>query len=54
MRLLTICWIAGWVIAGVYLAKKKGRSKARAAIEALLFGPVVLLILTFAKQVKKR
>lgn len=54
MRLLPIFWMAGWVIAGVYLANKKGSSKAHAAIEALLFGPVVLLILNFAKQVKKK
>ncbi len=53
MRLLAICWTAGWIIAGIYIADKKGRSKARAAIDALLFGPFVLL-LTFAKQAKKK
>jgi hypothetical protein len=53
MRLLAICWMAGWVVAGVYIANKKGRSRVRAALEGLLFGPVVLLLLTFAKQVKK-
>jgi hypothetical protein len=54
MRLLAIGWMAGWVIAGVYLADKKGRSKVRAALEGLLFGPVVLLLLSFAKQAKKK
>jgi hypothetical protein len=53
MRLLAICWTAGWIIAGIYIADKKGRSKVRAAIDALLFGPFVLL-LTFAKQAKKK
>jgi len=53
MKLLAICWMAGWVIAGVYLADKKGHSKVRAALEGLLFGPVVLLLLSFAKQSKK-
>jgi hypothetical protein len=46
--------MAGWVIAGIYIAGKKGRSRARAAIEALLFGPFVLLLLSFAKQTKKK
>jgi len=54
MRLLAICWMAGWVIAGIYMAGKNGRSKTRAAIEALLFGPFVLLLLSFAKQIKKK
>jgi hypothetical protein len=54
MRLLAICWMAGWVISGIYIASKKGHSKARAAIEALLFGPFVLLLLGFAKQTKKK
>ena len=54
MRLLMICWTAGWVIAGIYTANKNGRSMARAAIEALLFGPFVLLLLGFAKQTKKK
>jgi hypothetical protein len=53
MRVLAICWMVGWVIAGIYIAGKEGRSKARAAIEALLFGPFVLL-LSFAKQTKKK
>jgi len=53
MRLLAICWMAGWVIAGIYVADKKGRSKARAVIDALLFGPFVLLLI-FAKQAKKK
>jgi hypothetical protein len=54
MKLFAICWMAGWVIAGIYIAGKKGRSKVRAAIQALLFGPFVLLLLTFAKQIKKK
>jgi hypothetical protein len=54
MRLLAICWTAGWVIAGIYIAAKSGRSKARAAVEALLLGPFVLLLLSFAKQAKKK
>ena len=54
MRLLAICWMAGWVIAGIYIAAKKGRSKTRAAIEALLLGPFILLLLSFAKQAKKK
>jgi hypothetical protein len=53
LRLLAICWTAGWVIAGIYTAGKKGRSKARAAIDALLFGPLFFL-LSFAKQTKKK
>jgi hypothetical protein len=54
MRLLAICWTAGWVIAGIYMAAKNGRSKARAAMEALLLGPFILLLLGFAKQAKKK
>ena len=54
MRLLAICWTAGWVVAGVYVAARKGRPLARAAIEALIFGPFVLLLLSFAKQSKKK
>jgi hypothetical protein len=54
MRLLAICWMAGWIIAGIFIAGKKGTSRGRAAIEALLFGPFVLLILSFAKQTKKK
>ena len=53
MRVLAIGWMAGWVVAGVYMAGKKGRSKVRAAVEALLLGPFVLLLLSFAKQAKK-
>ena len=54
MRVLAIGWMAGWVVAGVYMAGKKGRSKVRAAAEALLLGPFVLLLLSFAKQAKKK
>ena len=54
MRLLAICWMAGWVVAGIFIAGRKGRSKSRAAIEALLFGPFVLLLLSFARQLKKK
>jgi hypothetical protein len=54
MRLLAICWTAGWVVAGIYIAARKGRSMARAAVEALLLGPFVLLLLSFAKQAKKK
>jgi hypothetical protein len=54
MRLLALCWMAGWVMAGIYMASKNGRSKARAAIEALLLGPFVLLLLSFAKQAKRK
>ena len=53
MRLLAILWTAGWVIAGIYMASKEGRSKTRAAVEALLLGPFVLLLLNFARQAKK-
>jgi hypothetical protein len=54
MRLLAICWTAGWVVAGVYMAARKGRPLARAAIEALILGPFVLFLLSFAKQTKKK
>ena len=54
MRLLAICWTAGWVVAGVYVAARKGRPLARAALEALILGPFVLLLLSFAKQAKKK
>ena len=54
MTLLAICWTVGWVIAGVYVANKKGNSKVRAALEALLLGPFVLLLLGFAKQARKK
>jgi hypothetical protein len=54
MTLLAVCWMAGWVIAGILIARKKGRSRARAAIEALLLGPFILLLLGFAKQTKKK
>jgi len=54
MRLLAICWMAGWVVAGIYMASKDGRSKTRAAVEALLLGPFVLLLFSFAKQAKKK
>jgi len=54
MRLLAIGWMAGWVVAGIYMAGKNGHSKARAAIEALLLGPFILLLLGFAKQAKKK
>jgi hypothetical protein len=53
MRVFAICWMVVWVIVGIYIANKKGRSKARGAIDALLFGPFVLL-LSFAKQTKKK
>ena len=53
MSLCAICWMAGWVIAGIYIAQRKGRSKTRGALEALLFGPLVLL-LSFAKHTKKK
>ena len=53
MSLFAICWMAGWVIAGIYIAHRKGRSKTRGAIDALLFGPFVLL-LSFARQTKKK
>ncbi len=54
MRLLAICWTAGWVVAGIYMAAKNGRSMARGAVEALLLGPFVLLLLNFAKQARKK
>jgi len=54
MRLLAICWTAGWVVAGIYIAARKGRSMARAAVEALVLGPFVLLLLSFAKPTKKK
>jgi hypothetical protein len=53
MTLLSICWTAVWVIAGIYIAAKNGRSKVRGAIDALLFGPFVLF-LVFAKQTKEK
>ncbi len=53
MRLLAICWTAGWVVAAIYMAARKGRSMPRAALEALLLRPFVLLIFNFAKQAKK-
>jgi hypothetical protein len=46
--------MAGWLIAGIHIARKKGHSRARAAIEALLLGPFVLLLLGVAKQTKKK
>jgi len=54
MRVLAICWTAGWVIAGILMGARKGRPLARAAIEALILGPFVLLLLSFAKQAKKK
>ncbi len=54
MRLLAICWTAGWVVAAIYMAARKGRSMPRAALEALLLGPFVLFIFNFAKQAKKK
>ena len=53
MRLLAICWTAGWVVAAIYIAARKGRSMPRAALEALLLGPFVLFLFNFAKQAKK-
>ena len=54
MKLLAVCWTAGWVVAAIVIAARKGRSMARAALEALILGPFVLLLLNFAKQVKKK
>jgi hypothetical protein len=53
MTLLSICWTAVWVIAGIFIAAKNGRSMTRGAIDALLFGPFVL-VLAFGKQGKKK
>lgn len=53
MRLLPICWTVGWVIAAICIAAKKRRSKSRAAVDALLFGPFVLL-LNLARETKKK
>ena len=54
MRLLALCWTAGWVVAAIYMAVRKGRSVARAALEALILGPFVLFLFSFAKQAKKK
>ena len=54
MKLLAIGWTAGWVVAAIFIAARKGRSPARAALEALLLGPFVLLLLSFAKPAKKK
>jgi len=54
MKLLAVGWTAGWVLAGIYIAARKGRSLPRAAIEALILGPFVLLLLGFAKPSKKK
>ena len=54
MKLLAICWTAGWVVAATIIAARKGRSIARAALEALVLGPFVLLLLNLAKQAKKK
>ncbi|MGD0127797.1 MAG: hypothetical protein ABSF46_20730 [Terriglobia bacterium] len=54
MKLLAICWTAGWVVAAILIAARKGRSMARAALEALILGPFVLLLLNLAKQAKKK
>jgi hypothetical protein len=54
MRLLAICWTVGWVLAAIFIAARKGRSMARAALEALILGPFVLFLFNFAKQAKKK
>lgn len=54
MRLLAICWTAGWVVAAICMAARKGRSMPRAALEALLLGPFVLFLFNFSKQAKKK
>jgi hypothetical protein len=54
MKLLAVCWTAGWVVAATFIAARKGRSMARAALEGLILGPFVLLLLNFAKQAKKK
>ena len=54
MKLLPIFWTVGWVVAATYIAARKGRSMARAALEALILGPFVLLLLNFARQAKKK
>ena len=53
MKLLPICWMVGWLIAWTCIAAKKGQPLARAAIEALLLGPFVLL-LNYARQARKK
>jgi hypothetical protein len=50
MKLLVIGWTAGWVIAGMYVAVKQGRSLTRAAFESLLFGPFVLLLILLRRK----
>jgi len=54
MSLLAICLTVGWVITAVYIAARQGRSKARAATEALLLGPIGFLLLNYAKQARKK
>ncbi len=54
MRLLAICWTTGWVVAAIFIAARKGRPMARAALEALVLGPFVLFLFNFAKQAKKK
>jgi hypothetical protein len=54
MKLLAICWTAGWVVAAVIIAARKGHSIARAALEALILGPFIVLLLNVAKQAKKK
>jgi hypothetical protein len=50
MKLLAIGWTVGWVIAGMYIAVKQGRSLTRAACESLLFGPFALLLLLLRRK----
>jgi len=54
MKLMAICWTAGWVVAAIVIAARRGRSVTRAALEALILRPFVLLLLHFAKQAKKK
>jgi len=54
MRLWAIFWTTAWVIVGTYIAARKGRRLTRAALEALVLGPFVLLLLSFAKSAKKK
>lgn len=50
MKLLAIGWTVGWVIAGMYVSVKQGRSLTRAAVESLLFGPGVLLLILLRRK----
>jgi hypothetical protein len=53
MTVLVIGWFVVWVTMGIFIADKKGFSRARGIIDALLFGPFVLLLF-LAKQTKKK